>query len=58
MVIHAPSEYGIACHLAGLVEWLEITSPQSVRNHLAMIGAALTNRYSKRTDTDVTPQAH
>ncbi|MGJ4843645.1 helix-turn-helix transcriptional regulator [Leifsonia sp. Le1] len=47
VVFHAPSEYGIAGHLAGLVEWLEITSPQSVRAHLAMIGAALTRRYSK-----------
>ncbi|MDR2998827.1 MAG: WYL domain-containing protein [Microbacterium sp.] len=47
VVIHAPSEYGIAGHLAGLVEWLEITSPQTVRTHLAMIGAALTRRYSK-----------
>lgn len=47
VVIRAPSEYGIAGHLAGLVEWLEITSPQTVRTHLAMIGAALTRRYSK-----------
>ena len=43
---HAPSEYGIAGHLAGLVEWLEITSPQSVRDHLAEIGAALSQRYA------------
>lgn len=46
VVIHAPSEYGIAGHLAGLVEWLEIISPKSVRDHLARIGAALTARYS------------
>lgn len=52
VVIHAPSEYGIAGHLAGLVEWLEITSPQSVRNHLAEIGAALTGRYAKRVSSD------
>lgn len=52
VVIHAPSEYGIAGHLAGLVEWLEITAPQSVRNHLAEIGAALTGRYAKRVSTD------
>ncbi|MHA3684630.1 helix-turn-helix transcriptional regulator [Leucobacter sp. HY1910] len=52
VVIHAPSDYGIAGHLAGLVEWLEITSPQSVRDHLAGIGAALTGRYTK-TGTDV-----
>ncbi|MFF5794734.1 helix-turn-helix transcriptional regulator [Paeniglutamicibacter sp. NPDC012692] len=54
VVIHAPSEYGIAGHLAGLVEWLDITSPQSVCDHLAMIGAALTNRYTKRASTDTT----
>jgi len=46
VVIHAPSEYGIAGHLAGLVEWLEITSPHSVRDHLAAIGLALTRRYT------------
>ncbi len=42
---HSPSEYGIAGHLAGLVEWLEITSPPSVRGRLARIGAALSRRY-------------
>ncbi len=46
VVIQAPSTYGIAGHLAGLVEWLEITSPPSVREHLATIGAALTARYT------------
>lgn len=46
VVFHAPSEYGIAGHLAGLVEWLEITSPKGVRDHLANIGAALSDRYS------------
>ncbi|WP_244304739.1 helix-turn-helix transcriptional regulator [Leucobacter viscericola] len=45
VVIRGPSEYGIAGHLAGLVEWLEIAAPQSVRDHLARIGTALTNRY-------------
>ena len=45
VVIHGPSEYGLAGHLAGLVEWLEITSPQGVRDHLAAIGNALTERY-------------
>lgn len=46
VVIRGPSEYGLAGHLAGLVEWLEITSPQSIRDHLAAIGAALTERYA------------
>jgi predicted DNA-binding transcriptional regulator YafY len=54
VVIHAPSEYGIAGHLAGLVEWLEITSPQGVRDHLAVIGSALTSRYAKHTDAETT----
>lgn len=48
VVIHGPSEYGLAGHLAGLVEWLEIESPQSVRDHLAAIGSALTDRYGQR----------
>jgi len=37
--------YGLAGHLPRLVEWLEITSPQGVRNHLAAIGSALIERY-------------
>jgi hypothetical protein len=45
VVIRGPSEYGLAGHLAGLVEWLEITSPQGVRDHLAAVGNALTERY-------------
>lgn len=45
VVIRGASEYGLAGHLAGLVEWLEITSPQGVRDHLASIGNALTERY-------------
>ncbi|QYM75109.1 YafY family protein [Leucobacter luti] len=48
VVIYAPSVYGIAGHLAGLVEWLEITSPHTVRTQLAVIGAGLTNRYTER----------
>ena len=47
VIFHAPSEYGIAGHLAGLVEWLEISSPQSVRMHLAAIGVALSERYAE-----------
>ena len=45
VVIRGPSEYGLAGHLAGLVEWLEISSPQGVRDHLAAIGTALAERY-------------
>ncbi|WP_416966886.1 helix-turn-helix transcriptional regulator [Streptomyces sp. 4F14] len=45
VVIRGPSEYGLAGHLAGLVEWLDITSPQGVRDHLAAIGNSLAERY-------------
>ncbi|WP_407359636.1 helix-turn-helix transcriptional regulator [Microbacterium sp. LBN7] len=45
IVIRGPSEYGLAGLLSGLVEWLDITEPAGVRNHLAAIGAALTARY-------------
>lgn len=45
VTIHGPSEYGLAGHLAGLVEWLDISSPPGVREHLARIGAALAQRY-------------
>lgn len=45
VVIRGPSEYGLAGHLAGLVEWLEVTSPPGVRDHLAAIGHALTGKY-------------
>ncbi|WP_433676594.1 helix-turn-helix transcriptional regulator [Microbacterium gorillae] len=45
VTIHGPSEYGLAGHLAGLVEWLDISSPPGVREHLARIGAALVQRY-------------
>lgn len=54
VVIHAPSAYGIAGHLAGLVEWLDITSPDSVREHLATIGAALSNRYAATAGSEAT----
>ncbi|MGB3258777.1 MAG: WYL domain-containing protein [Ornithinimicrobium sp.] len=46
VAMHGHSEYGLAGHLAGLIEWLDITSPQAVRDHLADIGKALTKRYS------------
>lgn len=45
VVIRGPSEYGLAGLLSGLVEWLDITGPAGVRDHLADIGAALTRRY-------------
>ena len=56
VAIHAASKYGIAGHLARLVEWLEITSPQSVRDHLTAIGSAPTDRHSSGT-TSAAPGA-
>lgn len=57
VVIHAPSAYGIAGHLAGLVEWLDITGPPSVRHHLAAIGAALSNRYGTLDASESGPES-
>lgn len=55
VAIRALSEYGIAGHLAGLVEWLDIISPQSVRNHLLVIGEALASRYAKSANAAIEP---
>ena len=46
IVIRGHDEYALAGELAGLVEWLEVTGPQGVRDHLASIGGALVARYS------------
>lgn len=46
VVIRGHSEYTLAVELAGLIEWLEVTGPQGVREHLASIGGALVARYS------------
>lgn len=46
VVIRGHNEYALAGELSGLIEWLEITSPQSVRDHLASIGSALVAQYS------------
>lgn len=45
IVIRGHNEYALAGELAGLIEWLEITGPQGVRDHLASIGAALVAQY-------------
>ncbi|MCX5524944.1 WYL domain-containing protein [Streptomyces bobili] len=45
VVIRGRDEYTLAGELAGLVEWLEVTGPPSVRDHLASIGNALVERY-------------
>jgi predicted DNA-binding transcriptional regulator YafY len=46
VVIRGYNEYALAGELAGLVEWLEVTGPPGVRDHLALIGNALIERYS------------
>jgi len=45
VVIRGHNEYALAGELAGLVEWLEVTGPPGVRDHLASIGNALINQY-------------
>ncbi|MEV6303190.1 WYL domain-containing protein [Actinoplanes sp. NPDC051861] len=54
VVIRGFNEYALAGELAGLVEWLEVTGPQGVRDHLAAIGTALARRYSG-TNASPTP---
>lgn len=45
IVIRGRDEYTLAGELAWLADWLEVTGPQGVRNHLASIGSALVARY-------------
>jgi predicted DNA-binding transcriptional regulator YafY len=45
VVIRGYNEYALAGELAGLIEWLEVTGPAGVRDHLASIGKALAERY-------------
>lgn len=45
VVIRGYNEYALAGELAGLIEWLEVTGPPGVRDHLASIGNALVKRY-------------
>ncbi|ANE82967.1 transcriptional regulator [Mycobacterium adipatum] len=45
VVIRGHTEYTLAGELAWLTEWLEVTGPQGVRDHLASIGSALVARY-------------
>ena len=46
VVIRGATEYAVAGELAGLVEWLEVTGPPGVRDHLASIGRSLAERYA------------
>ena len=45
VVIRGYNEYTLAGELSGLIEWLEVTGPPGVRDHLASIGNALVERY-------------
>ncbi|NUT96101.1 MAG: WYL domain-containing protein [Saccharothrix sp.] len=45
VLIRGYDEYTLAGELAGLGEWLEVTGPSGVQNHLASIGKALVERY-------------
>ncbi|MEV4891995.1 WYL domain-containing protein [Nonomuraea sp. NPDC055795] len=45
VVIRGYDEYTLAGELSGLVEWLEVTGPAAVRDHLASIGNTLVERY-------------
>jgi predicted DNA-binding transcriptional regulator YafY len=45
VVIRGNDEHVLAGELAGLVEWIEVTGPQGVRDHLASIGTTLVGRY-------------
>ena len=45
VVIRGPDPYAVAGELAGLAEWLDVSGPASVRDHLAAIGATLVERY-------------
>ncbi|MFG1947272.1 helix-turn-helix transcriptional regulator [Nonomuraea sp. NPDC048826] len=45
VVIRGYNEYALAGELAGFVEWLEVTGPPGVRDHLTLIGNALIERY-------------
>ena len=46
IVIRGRDEHTLAGELAWLTDWLDVTGPQAVRDHLAAIGAALVARYS------------
>lgn len=45
VVIRGRDEHTLAGELAWMVEWLEVTGPPGVREHLATIGNALVQRY-------------
>ncbi|WBB91292.1 WYL domain-containing protein [Verrucosispora sp. WMMC514] len=46
VVIRGNDEHTLAGELAGLVEWIDVTGPPAVRDHLASIGNMLVERYA------------
>lgn len=47
VVIRGHNEYMAAGELAALVEWVEVTGPQGVRDQLVALGAAIVERYGR-----------
>ncbi|SER23977.1 helix-turn-helix transcriptional regulator [Lentzea albida] len=45
VVVRGHDEHVLAGEFAGLLEWVEVTGPQDVRDRLASIGRALVRRY-------------
>ncbi|SDG56100.1 Predicted DNA-binding transcriptional regulator YafY, contains an HTH and WYL domains [Lentzea fradiae] len=45
VVVRGYNAYALAGELAGLVDWVDVTGPPSVRAHLAAMGRALAGRY-------------
>jgi hypothetical protein len=56
VVIRGNDEYQLAGELAGLVEWIEVTGPPGVRDHLASIGNTLVERYGSDQHGRRTPE--
>ncbi|MET9230128.1 WYL domain-containing protein [Lentzea sp. NPDC003310] len=48
LVVRGSDDEVLAGELAALVEWIEVTGPAGVREHLAAIGRALVERYDYR----------
>jgi predicted DNA-binding transcriptional regulator YafY len=50
VVIRGRDEHTLAGELAGLAEWVEVTGPPGVRDHLAWVGRTLVERYGRPVD--------
>ena len=56
VVIRGNDEYKLAGELAGLVDYLEVTGPPGVRDHLASIGTVLVARYGSQRQRPLTAE--